>query len=137
MKNLMPRWRSSMIYRGGARRRPRELVVEGVSIVVVTTAGQTAREVSAAAAAAINADPTLTGLGVSASSLGTELATTGAIDSVDSTDAGITLSPNPSGVAVPALGAPATLTLSMLTLAAGVCFASRRSSLTAPRESAA
>jgi len=95
-----------------------QLTVEGVLVVVATTVGQTARQVAAAVAAAINADPTLSGLGVLASSHSTQLATTGTIDAVESTDPGISLISG-GAPSVPSLGAPAFLLLVLLTLATG------------------
>ena len=53
------------------------VVIEGVSVVVPTSAGQHAAEVAAALAAAIEADPTLSALGVSAVALGGQVAVSG------------------------------------------------------------
>ena len=64
--------------------------VEGVVISVDTSAGQTAAEVMAALAAAINADPTLTDLGIYAFAVGNALITNGSLGEVIITDPGLT-----------------------------------------------
>lgn len=80
------------------------LVVEGQLLVVPTTAGQTAAQVAAATAAAINTNPTLMGMGVGASGVGNVLITPGSLDSVAINDLGLAPSV-PLGPAVaPLLG---------------------------------
>ncbi len=64
-------------------------VIEGVLLIVPTTAGETAADVAAKVAAAIDADPTLSGLGISATSVGDTFHTTGSIDSVSIQDTGL------------------------------------------------
>ena len=63
--------------------------VDGVSLVVPTTAGQTAEQVAAAVAAAINADPTLQAAGVTALADGSSVLTNGSFTSVEITDEGL------------------------------------------------
>jgi spore coat protein A len=77
-----------------------EITVDGQLIVQPTTGGQTPAEVMAALAAAIESDPTLSALGVTALSAGDTLYTTGAISSVTITDPGL------YQVALPALSRP-------------------------------
>jgi hypothetical protein len=76
-----------------------DLVVSGVLISVTTTAGQTAEEVVAALAAAINSDLTLSAAGISAVTNQNELTTNGTLDSLTISDPGLS-GPPP---AVPAL----------------------------------
>ena len=63
--------------------------VDGVPLVVPTTAGQTAEQVAAAVAAAINADATLQAAGVTAFADGSRVVTTGTFTSVEITDPGL------------------------------------------------
>lgn len=66
-----------------------QLEVDGVPIVLATTAGQTASEAAAALAALINADPTLSALGISALSIANRLVVAGGtISNVLITDPG-------------------------------------------------
>lgn len=65
------------------------LVIEGVMLVVTTTAGESAAQVAANVAAAINADATLQGLGVTATSIGDTFHTTGSIDQITIQDSGL------------------------------------------------
>ncbi len=66
-----------------------DVTVSGVLIRITTVAGQTAAEVAQAIAAAINADPVLQGLGVSATAVGSRVVTNGDITSVDVRDNGL------------------------------------------------
>ena len=95
--------------------------VDGVVIQVTTSAGQSAADVLAALAAAINADPTLQGLGTSASVSGGELVTDGEITEVSIADAGLSQQPI---VDLPALG-PHGRVLLMLMLAGSLLLATR------------
>jgi len=79
-----------------------DLVIEGTALSVPTTAGQTASQVASAVAAAINANPTLSSLGVVAQAVDSEVVTTGSIDSIVIADSG--LNPQvPLGPGVPIL----------------------------------
>jgi cysteine-rich repeat protein len=99
-----------------------EISVSGVALSVPTLPGETAADVAAAVAAAINADPALQGLGVSAaSSLGTLLVVGGGIDSAVSADPGIAIQ---GPVGVPALLPVGRMGLALL-LAAAALGASR------------
>jgi cysteine-rich repeat protein len=80
------------------------LIVEGVLLVVPTTAGQSAAQVAAVIAAAINADPTLMGMGIVASGVGDVLVTTGSLDSVVINDPGLAPSVPLGPAVVPLLG---------------------------------
>lgn len=65
------------------------LDVDGVTVEVVTAAGQSAEDVAAALAAAIEADATLAGAGVTAVAVGTQVFIGGAFDNVVVTDPGL------------------------------------------------
>lgn len=67
-----------------------EVTVNGVLVGVNTSAGQTAAQIVAALAAAINANSTLAGMGVTAQALGTTLVINGDLTTVTITDPGIT-----------------------------------------------
>jgi len=72
-------------------------------VSVTTSAGETAAQVIAALAAAVNADPTLSGLGVSALARGNTLTVGGTIDSLVIGDPGLTdipRVPSLSGMAI-------------------------------------
>ncbi len=80
--------------------------MDGVLVVVPTTAGQTPEQVAQAVAAAIVADPTLSAAGVAAFADGNRVVTTGTIDSVIVNDAGLSTVPitevpslNPAAIA--------------------------------------
>jgi len=93
-----------------------QVVVDGVMVGVTTTPGQTAAQVVAALAAAILANPTLSGAGVLAGSIGNTLWTTGAIpDPAAITDAGL------NEVIIPTLS-----TLGASILAGGLALAALR-----------
>jgi len=66
-----------------------ELTIEGQTVGVDTTAGQSDLEVLMALAAAINADPVLAALGVTATVADGRLIVTGHINSMSSTDSGL------------------------------------------------
>jgi extracellular elastinolytic metalloproteinase len=74
-----------------------DLVIEGIPLSVATLAGQSADEVAANVAAAINADPDLAALGVTAAASASEVATTGEVTSFEVNDPGL------AGPALPAL----------------------------------
>jgi spore coat protein A len=75
-----------------------ELVVDGVVVSQPTTAGQTGQEVAQAIAAAIEADPVLSGAGVTAFADGNRVVTTGTIESVTIGDPGLSTEPVPPPV---------------------------------------
>ncbi len=75
--------------RGTAQGGRVEVTVEGQVMGVDTTAGQTAAQVIQALADAINADPTLQSLGVTAAAQGSRLVTNGDITNVTITDLGL------------------------------------------------
>ncbi|MBW2361121.1 MAG: M36 family metallopeptidase [Deltaproteobacteria bacterium] len=83
---------SAHVFSGTASGGNVRLVVDGVTLVVPTSAGQSAAQVAANIAAAINADPTLIGLGVTAASSGDTLTTTGDVTTLTIIDNG--LAPN-------------------------------------------
>lgn len=85
-----------------------DLVIEGIALSVPTTAGETATQVASAVAAAINANPTLSSLGVITHAVGSEVVTTGTIDSITIADSGL----NPQVPLGP--GAPALLALAFI-----------------------
>ena len=70
------------------------ITVDGVLLVVPTTAGQLGGAVAAAVAAALAADPTLSASGVTAFADAQRVVTTGTIDSVVVNDAGLSTSPS-------------------------------------------
>jgi len=73
--------------------------IAGVPIRIVTTAGQTQTQVAAAVAAQINGDPTLAGMGVTATVSGNEVTTNGTFDNSMVNDPGLTQgSPPPPGI---------------------------------------
>jgi spore coat protein A len=72
-----------------------EVTVDGRLLVVPTTFGQTASQVAADIAAAINGDPVLSGAGVTAFAVGRSVVTTGIIESSVSNDPGISFSGAP------------------------------------------
>lgn len=76
-----------------------EVVVAGIPISVGTSPGDTPSSVAAALAALINANPTLSGLGIGASATGSTLTVTGSADAVagEVTDPGLGLGSLPSG----------------------------------------
>jgi cysteine-rich repeat protein len=93
-----------------------DITLDGVALVVPTSAGQTAAQVAAAVAAAIEADPTLQQAGVSAFADGNRVVTTGTIDSLALNDPGLSLAPPIPGLTVPAVLALAGL-LALVSLA--------------------
>ncbi len=109
---------------GTARGGCVEITVDGVVVSVATLAGQTPEEVAAALAAAIEADPVLSGAGVTAFADGSRLVTTGGIDLVSISDAGLSTSPI---VAVPALSPAALGALAILIGATAAAVRGRRS----------
>jgi cysteine-rich repeat protein len=84
---------SSHVVHGTAMGGRIDLVVEGVALSVDTIPGQSAAEVLAAVAAAINADPTLSTLGVQAAVVGGVLYIGGASSSFEIFDPGIFSAP--------------------------------------------
>ena len=75
-----------------------EFTIDGVMLVVVTTAGQSAATVAANVAAAINADATLSGLGITATAVGGIVTTNGSVTAALIADPGLS-----HAAAVPAL----------------------------------
>jgi len=80
------------------------LVIDAVTVPVGTTAGQSAADVLAALAAAINSNPTLQGLGTTASVVNGALVTNGEVSSVSIDDPGLSQEPQEDPPGVPALG---------------------------------
>lgn len=77
------------------------LIVDGVTVPVITVLGTSAIDVLVDLAAAINADPTLQGLGTTATVSGGVLVTNGDVTDFTILDAGLSASPPPK---VPSLG---------------------------------
>jgi spore coat protein A len=99
--------RDGVSFYGTAQGGNVEITVDGVLVVVPTTAGQTSEQVAQAVAAAILADPTLSAAEVAAFADGNRVVTTGTIDSVVVNDAGLSTVPitevpslSPAAVAV-------------------------------------
>jgi spore coat protein A len=90
----------SVSFGGAAQGGDVTITVDGVVVVVPTSAGQTAQQVAEAVAAALAADPTLSAAGVTTGRFGVRVVTTGTIDSVVLNDAGLSIEPAP----VPSLG---------------------------------
>ncbi len=78
-----------VVFAGTAAGGAVELWVEGVEVQVATAPGQSAADVAAALAAAINADPALAALGVFASAGGDAIVIGGAVGDVIVADAGL------------------------------------------------
>ncbi|MGI9591909.1 MAG: multicopper oxidase domain-containing protein, partial [Myxococcota bacterium] len=78
-----------------------QITVDGILVIVPTSAGQDRDEVAQAIAAAIEADPTLSAAGVTAFAISNRVVTTGTIDSVVITDPGLSTS---APLLVPSLG---------------------------------
>jgi cysteine-rich repeat protein len=89
-------WPFAGVARGGTIR----FSVDGVPVVVVTAPGETAEQVAAKVAAAINADPFLVASGLGAVAVGRDVAVPGTIDAIVVTDVGL----REDVVSVPALG---------------------------------
>jgi spore coat protein A len=85
-----------------------DVTVSGVLISVATTPGQTAAQVVQALASAINANSALAAMGVTASSMGNVLGTTGTIDALMITDPGL------QEFVIPTLGAAGAAALAAL-----------------------
>jgi cysteine-rich repeat protein len=98
------------------------LVVDDVTITVITLPGMSALQVLEDLAAEINADPTLQGLGTTASVLGGELVTDGVVSSYTILDPGLSDSPP----AVPSLGPWGVGALAALLLGVGAHRLQRR-----------
>jgi cysteine-rich repeat protein len=92
------------------------LTIDGVVVDVTTSPGQTAEQVIAALAAAIESDPTLSAQGISAQANGNVLTTGGTIESSDVADAGF--APPVPGVSTLAPAAQAALLLLLAAFAA-------------------
>jgi cysteine-rich repeat protein len=82
---------SSQRFSGTASGGYIRIIVDGVTLLVPTSGGQSADEVAAAIAAAINANPTLNLKGVSAFAQGNRVVSNGTFSGVLSLDASITL----------------------------------------------
>ena len=74
------------------------VTVSGVMVVVTTNSGELAAQVVANLETAVNIDPGLQGLGITATAIVSSLFTDGTIDSVIIADAGLTLIPPPPPV---------------------------------------
>jgi cysteine-rich repeat protein len=110
---------SALLFTGSASGGNVTLVIDGVMLTVTTTAGQSAAEVAANLAAAINADATLIGLGVTAASSGDTLYTPGNITSLTIKDNGLAPNSVPLGPAAAPLLGLALLGLGLRRLRAG------------------
>jgi len=77
--------------RGVAQGGSIALSLGGVTVTATTRAGQSAAEVAAAVAQAINADPALAAAGVSAASSGVKLSASAALDALEVRDPGLSL----------------------------------------------
>jgi spore coat protein A len=111
----------SVVISGAALGGDVTITVDGVVVVVPTTNGQTSDQVATSIAAAVNADPTLAGNGVTAFTDGSRVVTTGTIDSVVSNDPGL----NAGGIPIPLLS-PATQVLVVLSITLVVAAITRR-----------
>jgi len=80
------------------------LIVEGELLVVPTTAGQSAAQVATSAAAAINTNATLIGMGIGASGVDNVLITPGSLDAVTINDTGLAPSVPLGPVVTPLVG---------------------------------
>lgn len=107
---------------GNAQGGSVSLTVDGVPVQVTTTAGESAEDVLAALVAAINADPTLQGLGTTASLVAGSLVTDGAVADLVIGDPG--LSQTSASTSVPALG-PSGAALLIALLAGSLLLATR------------
>lgn len=67
-----------------------DMLISGVFLQTTTSAGETDTQVAASVTASINDDPTLSSLGVTATSSGNEVMTNGSIDSSTVNDPGLT-----------------------------------------------
>jgi cysteine-rich repeat protein len=98
-----------------------EVTIDQVTVGVDTTPGQTAEDVIAALAAAVNGNPTLAALGTTALAIGNALVTNGAVNHVTNTDPGL------SGFPVPALHPTLQIAFALLLMAVGLMALRRRS----------
>jgi hypothetical protein len=108
-------------FSGAAQGGQVQMTIDGRLIVVTTSPGDSVEDVARALAAAINVDPVLDSLGITANGLGPQLITSGTVDSLVITDPGISSPGAGSGppLPVPSLGPAALLLLSGLLLATG------------------
>ena len=74
------------------------MILDGVNILVTTTAGDTPDILASSLASAINGDPTLQGLGTTATAIGNQVTSNGVFSDGWSTDAGVRLSLAPGRV---------------------------------------
>jgi streptogramin lyase len=98
------------------------ITLDGVSVTVVTNAGESAEQVIANLAAAINADATLESLGTTAAAEGNELLTNGMVTETAINDAGLT---SDESTAIPSLSAPMIASLVVLMAALGTLMLQR------------
>ena len=75
-----------------------EVILDGVNILVTTTAGDTPDILASSLASAINGDPTLQGHGTTATAIGNQVTSNGVFSDGWSTDAGVRLSLAPGRV---------------------------------------
>lgn len=99
---------SVWIFGGLAQGGTVDFDVNGVALQVTTVAGETAEQVAVKVAAAINADSTLTGFGITASNTGATVTTNGAVQNTVLGDPGLT---HGEAAPVPLLGVWGTLAL--------------------------
>jgi phage tail sheath gpL-like len=92
------------------------ITLDGVSVTVATNAGESAEQVIANLAAAINGDATLQSLGITAAADGNELLTNGMVSETAINDAGLTAE---ESTEVPSLSAPMIASLVVLMAALG------------------
>ena len=90
-------------FQGTAQGGSITFVVDGIEVVLPTTAGQTAAEVASAMAAAINANADLASLGATAAAVGNQVVVAGGIDSVTIGDSGLVADLPLSPIGIPFL----------------------------------
>ena len=101
------------VFSGTAQGGTIDFKVSGVSLQVITTAGQTAAQVAAAITAAINNNPTLTAAEIGAVAAGDDVITNGSVTDTVINDPGI----SSNFVFVPALSAASVILFFLLTTA--------------------
>lgn len=116
-------WGEGISVFGAAQGGNVEVTVDGQLLVVTSVSGQSASEVAANIAAAINGDPVLSAAGVTAFAAANAVVTTGTIESSQSNDPGITLGSTPQ---VPALANGALALMASLMLATALWAIGRR-----------
>ncbi len=111
------------VFSGMAQGGTVEFTVDGVMLVVVTTAGQSAATVAANVAAAINGDATLSGLGITATAEGNIVTTNGSVTETAINDPGLS---HATRVLVPALSTWGFVLLAALLIGTALWMVRRR-----------